>query len=391
MVSREYDPDGELRRRVARLEILMTLAFLRSGHDVDEDTRYLINQYLRDFSGRGAEYPSPDFDYLVERLAFRARQPSVEQVEERVAYLQSSQTELQQDLQEKTAALSNRLDATAEALGSLEREQRALSANTHEWLAVQSLGIDASNTRLSRFVPLRVYLSDTPNGAVEDLSRAIGSVLDAFGFEVADEFPPVRGSWFKKWFVKTTEVMTQPEVAERLEKLERALELKGLGQPQAEIDAKQAAAVAQLMKAVKDVPTAAIQAGSILLIKLPSRNGPIIQVRTLTQTELIHLENNQKLLASPADLLERLSDICQAGGYEPASIASSEKIDGKKQRKRTDGDGYVAEVRRPGGARRAGKSMGASGKAPKADDDSNISEGDLKQLPPPSANDRGTG
>jgi len=42
-------------------------------------------------------------------------------------------------------------------------------------------------------------------------------------------------------------------VLERLEKIERAVELKGLGQPQAEIDKKQAAPVASLLKAVEKI------------------------------------------------------------------------------------------------------------------------------------------
>src|SRR5882672_8785904 len=36
-----------------------------------------------------------------------------------------------------------------------------------------------------------------------------------------------------------------------------------------------------------------------LPLKLPSSSGPMIQVRTLSQRELIHLENNQTLLSSP--------------------------------------------------------------------------------------------
>jgi hypothetical protein len=156
-----------------------------------------------------------------------------------------------------------------------------------------------------------VYLSDTPNNAIGRVTAAVDHMLGAFGFGFADEFPEVRGSWFKKWFARGQEIMTQPEVAQRLKQLERAVQLQGLGQPQADIDAKQAGAVAELMKALADVPNAALQVGSILLIKLTSDKGPTVQVRTLTQQELIHLENNQNLLNSPADLLERLALLCQ--------------------------------------------------------------------------------
>lgn len=99
----------------------------------------------------------------------------------------------------------------------------------------------------------------------------------------------------------------------RLEKIERAVELKGLGQPQADIDKTQSQAIASLLEAVEKIPNAAIQAGSIILVKTTLTSGPTIKVKTLSQRELIHLENNQKLLLSPADLLENLSSIF----YEP--------------------------------------------------------------------------
>ena len=105
----------------------------------------------------------------------------------------------------------------------------------------------------------------------------------------------------------------------------------GLGQPQAEIDAKQADAVSKLITALKDYPYGAMQVGSILLIKT-NGNRPSIQAKTLTQKELIHLENNQDLLASPATLLQRLSEISR--GAPSTSIS----IDGKTRKSEVTGE-----------------------------------------------------
>jgi hypothetical protein len=224
--------------------------------------------------------------------------------------------------------LAQSIDGMAGSIESLSSIQHTLSSTTHEWLAIQSLGIDASEARLSRFLPVRIYLSDGSDDAVEGISDAVDGVLNAFGFEITDEFPTIRGSWFKKLFAKTADAATQPEVAERLQKIERAIELRGLGQPQAEIDLKQAEAVAKLMEAVRDVPLAAMQTGSILVIKVPGPNGAMVQARTLSQLELIHLENNQELLTSPSDLLERLSQLCHAsaGGDNDVSPENSSRL-----------------------------------------------------------------
>lgn len=250
-----------------------------------------------------------------------------------MAALEKIQTRLQGELGESVTQLRGQIDSTVATIASLERAQKSLSADTHQWLALQSLGISFSDARTARFIPLQVYLSETPDDAISRVTGAVNDLLDAFGFTLADEFPEVRGSWFKRWFARGKDFMSQPEVTDRLEKLERAIELKGLGQPQADIDAKQAGAVAQLTTALSGIPNAAIQVGSILFIKLTSGDSPAIHVRTLSQQELIHLENNQEMLASPADILERLSKVCQAQtiGRDLTSTTQKKKL--SKRRK----------------------------------------------------------
>ena len=110
--------------------------------------------------------------------------------------------------------------------------------------------------------------------------------------------------------MRTKEVASQPEVADRLAKIERALDIKGLGTPQAEIDNKQAGAIAALTTALANTPSAAIQVGSILYLKLTINGDAVVQARTLTQRELIVLESNQNLLNSPATIMTELSRLC---------------------------------------------------------------------------------
>jgi len=186
------------------------------------------------------------------------------------------------------------------------KRNEKLSTATHEWLALQSMGIDTNEVRVTRFVPVRVYLSEFSEDAAKDVTDAISELLEVYNFDIAQEFPPIIKSWFKKWFAQTKDVVSQPEVIERLEKMQRALELKGLGQPQADIDNKQTDSVIKLIEAVEKMPQAAIHIGSILLIKYQNDTGPIVEVRTLTQNEMIFIENNRDLLSCPRELISAI-------------------------------------------------------------------------------------
>lgn len=318
MVASDGYDDDELRGRLDKLEVLATLAFLGSRDDTSDESLFLLRRYLIDRRGPGRGKGGVALEDMLEYILFRER-PRKTTLREDISSIQGSHRELTEQVDIRISELTHRLNETSASLDEAERSLKALSADTHAWLSFQSLGLSSAEIRLPRIVPLRVYLSEVAGDAIDNVSQAIQGVLEAFGLKLADEFPAIRGSWFKKWFAKTAEAMTQPEVADRIKKLERALELKGLGQPQAEIDEKQASAAAKLMEALKDTPNAAIQVGSILLIKRLTEAGSTVQIRTLTPTELMHLENNQALLMSPENLLQRLSDACRSNDQRPDS------------------------------------------------------------------------
>ena len=304
--------NDEIRDRLDKLEVLAILAFLGSRDDIDDENLYFLRHYLVDKDGQGRSKHRPTLNDMLEYLMFRER-PRIATLREKISSIQGNQQELTEQVTKEISELTRRLDKTAASLDLAERSLKKFRADTHAWLSLQNLGLDSSELRLPRIIPLRVYLSDEGRHTVDGVSRAIQDVVKEFGLELADEFPAIRGSWFKKWFVQTADAMTQPEVADRIKKIERALELKGLAQPQAEIDEKQASAAAKLMEALKDTPNAAIQVGSILLIKRLTDTGSTVQIRTLTPAELMHLENNQALLMSPENVLQRLSNACRSG------------------------------------------------------------------------------
>lgn len=292
-------PNDSVTKRLRRLELLFFTLLVSLGEDgYDEDLWFELRHLFR----RGPDrdfFDYPEFQFFLERLQDRRRQAQPE-------------------------SLLRQVEQLRREISALESKTDSLQVDTHSLLAIQALGLPENRVQSTRYVPVRAYIDQTPEGTINALSAAIGDVLAAYGFTVADEFPEIRGSWFKKWFAKSKEVLSQPEVIERLEKIERAVELKAIDKPQADVDDKQAGAIAKLIKCLDKVPNAAVQAGSVLVVKLTTNNGPIIQARTLSQEEMIELENNQLLLQDPAEVLGKLNAACANAKKLPRARASGE-------------------------------------------------------------------
>lgn len=298
---------SELNRKLKRLEFLVMALVASDGIGSNGDTDELLYLFRRYFREREEFRDEKEFYRFFEHFLYESRERGsglrefVHNLEKRIGETQSEARTYYERSEEKIHSLANSID-------TIESKQNITNKELHNYLIYQYLGEDLSSIKLDRFIPVRVYLSDENETDIRKVSDAIDKLLAAFGFEFSDDFPAEKGSWWKKWFAKSREVATQPEVADRLEKIERALDLKGLHKPQAEVDKAQAEAIATLTAATKDIPNVAIQAGSILLVKTTDGNqSPCLQVRTLSTKELIYLENNQHLLCKPATVMESLS------------------------------------------------------------------------------------
>jgi hypothetical protein len=203
---------------------------------------------------------------------------------------------------------------------SVEREAQTLTTFRRDvlpYLTAQSLGLNLNEVPLRRFVAASVYTSSDEN--VAEMWAAVERLLAAMGFVVAEDLPARRGSWFKQFVAKSKETLAQPEVNERLQKIEHALELAKIQKTQADVDAKEAEAASALIAALCDTPNAACQIGSILLLKITDDHGTRLVTRTLTPAEMIHLAKNQHLLNSPADLLAALAAASEGVSEQPES------------------------------------------------------------------------
>jgi hypothetical protein len=74
--------------------------------------------------------------------------------------------------------------------------------------------------------------------------------------------------------------------------------------PQADIDARQTTAVAEVLKALESTENAVIQIGTTLVVKVSGT----VTVQELDTKELRYLERHQELMRSPEAMLTALSD-----------------------------------------------------------------------------------
>ena len=228
------------------------------------------------------------------------------------------QKKKQEQMQKEIALLGDRLgllinelrhshELNLQSYTRLQHSHDELQVDLHTYLSMASLGIDTRDIPLRRFIPVRVYLSESDEA--DSGTKALKAILDSLDLSVSDAFPAETGSFWQRLFAKTNEVVTQPEIAERFQKLERAIEIQGLHQPQSQVDKNEAEAISVIISALDKVSSAAIQVGSIVIIKLPDPDGnSCIQARALSQQELMHLEKNPHLLKEPNKILDQLAE-----------------------------------------------------------------------------------
>lgn len=155
-------------------------------------------------------------------------------------------------------------------------------------------------------VPVRIWLENESSSV--EVQDAVKDLLDSHGFVVARAYPPKQGSWYRSFAFRLRRASTSDEMRRRMEKLERGIELQLVTKNQAQVDQAQGDAVAKLLAALQDSPTALIQIGSVLLVKIDG----VPMVRNLTQTEIALLDRNPSLLDNPRSALCALNDAADA-------------------------------------------------------------------------------
>ena len=287
-MSNQQEPSS-LSEKVKRLEeMFLMLLFSRNEDRIDEDLWFDLRHIFRKYGDRDY-FDNPSIYHLLERINDRR-----------------SNT--------KTESLKNKVNKIQHDVKILMERTDAVQIETHSLLAIQALGLQSEKIKLTRYIPVRVYIDKTPVGVIEEVSVAINGILSKNGLSVADEFPEIKASWFKKWFAKSKDLLTLLEIIELLKKFGVEISLVAstinstvIHTPEGNIT--QVKAIGELIKAIENVPNAALQVGPILLIKVTPVDGvPYISVRTLSQKQLVEIENNPLQLKNPSQFKIKLDD-----------------------------------------------------------------------------------
>lgn len=311
------EQDGDLQERLARLEHI--LVYVLSGLDPPSSDagRARISDWLaayeqdRNFGTEG--------EFQGSRTSWTAGRAETEALAQAVGQLGARLDHSASVLKTVDDSLFS-LEARANAFS---RWQTEVESDLLPWLGMMSLGVDISQVPLKRFVPVRLYVDGGPFQDLQDAKYRLETFLAVFGFEVTDDVSVEYGSIFRKFWARTADTLTQPEVLDRLEKLERAAVVRGLEKPQAEVDALYLNAASEFLKANEGTSKMAAQVGPLLILKLPSPNGPEVQVKKLSTDQLIALEKNQSWLTSPSDVLAKLEAACASDTYDSDSITAA--------------------------------------------------------------------
>jgi len=290
---------------------MMFLLGLLAAKEDDDYVRHIAYRYLRHYARRQEREWGPELDELFMVLERGPRpRPRERRLSEAREIAESVLAGFRGSFE---STVGNRIGQVESTLAELSRGKEdvaravtVLGSELHLQQWAIACGVDFSEARLVRYVPIRVYVADPlpDRPQLDDLVRAVEAFAATLGLTKAEDLPEESGSWWKRLFWKTKETLSHKDVRKRLEKAERAVEIATLDKPQADANKTQAEAASCVMDKLHDVAAACLQLGSLLIIKTTSSDGkPVIVARTLTPVELKELEENQSLLGQPAQVL----------------------------------------------------------------------------------------
>lgn len=164
-----------------------------------------------------------------------------------------------------------------------------------------------NDTDAFQFISTQIYLNTSKSLEIDEVKKALLDFFEAFDLEIEIDFPAKISSWYKRFFLRAKDVASSSEFQSRVEKAERALELKLLQREQSEIDKNQAEAVSRLLDSLnKTEDGGVLSVGSILVVK--RKREPAIAY-TLTPEQMIYIQKNPSLIYNSEKVIESISQI----------------------------------------------------------------------------------
>lgn len=155
----------------------------------------------------------------------------------------------------------------------------------------------------------KVYLDTNDDKVSKKYYENLLKVLEEQDFILSRENLAKKGSWVKNFWVKSKKAITSKEVVERLEKIERGIELKHIDKVQSEVDLNTSQAISNLLLSTKEIPNFSTLVGSLLFAKATVNGEPIVFAQTLTQEQLKIVKKNPALINKPFDLINKMEEV----------------------------------------------------------------------------------
>lgn len=199
-------------------------------------------------------------------------------------------------------------------------DSRLLTRSPRRSLACRFTGLpNTYGTTAASEIPseisVAIYLDTNNASSIAQVVRHLDELVESLGYHGPIEPRIERGSFIRWSRAKFNGTLTSREAKDVFIKVQRALELSYLENQQAEVDSKAAKSVSSLVMSLNDIPNACIRAGSILLVKYSSPQGPVILTRILSPLEIKTLERLPGIQQDPQKVLEYLA-LAQAESIE---------------------------------------------------------------------------
>jgi len=288
---------------------------MRYEPEIREMLSHRLRSRLRELEEWG-----PELDMLIDRAIRYRFAPSprfaAQARETALSVVDGFRRTFEEQVVQRIAKTEERLERLTSQHGELlqtvdgqKQHVRDLGDEIHDYHWLASVRANIGKVSMQRFLPVRLYLGN-PIPEERDLTllvRAIQGLGESFGFVVAEEFPPESGSWWKRFVMKTKEMLTHREVTGRLKKAEKAVEAAYLDKPQAEANHHQADAAASVITSLQNTANACVQVGTLLVIKATDENGQSgVFATTLSATDIQRLESDRSILRQPHRVLQWL-------------------------------------------------------------------------------------
>jgi hypothetical protein len=226
------------------------------------------------------------------------------------------------------AELSHTLETQGQQLRSLSQEVSHLRSDNVELLTIANESDDLASTKFRRPLQVSLYTSIDESAETEALQEAVKQLMATIGFDLVYEAPALAGSWIKDLWFRTKDELSKPELQDRVGKVagkaERALEIKYVDAPQANVDVESSKAVLHLVKALDKVPNGIVCIGSLFILKTTTSGGESrLAVLQLSQEEMELVKSHPAMKTDPA-FFNAMLRAARAPDSDPSHIKSLE-------------------------------------------------------------------